>query len=252
MRNVTAGFWVAVLAFTGCRSAGPTAATTASADPPKSTGESRRQTPTVPTLMKDHEKHGAAMRDAVARGDLVTAKREGKFLAELRIEGPIDPAWKLRLDAMNAAAARVAKAPDLTQASHALGGVAKTCAECHTMLGRPRPPVGEPAGQGSGVRPAMERHQWAATQLWQGLVIPSDDAWKAGALAMSEARLAPEAFTPGQSPVPKIAELEKRVHDLGRKAQSVEQLDSRVQVYGELMATCADCHRWLGGGPRKP
>jgi cytochrome c553 len=189
------------------------------------------------------------MRDAVARGDLEEAKREAKILAELRIEGPTDLAWKERLDAMNAAAARIASSRDVTEASRDVALVARTCGDCHTMLGRRRPSVGQLTGQASAARPVMKRHQWAAAQLWDGLIIPSDDAWKAGAHVLSESPLAPEVLTPGQTPVPKIGALTQSVHDLGRRAETLEQVDARVELYGEALATCAECHQWLGGGP---
>jgi cytochrome c553 len=211
--------------------------------------KSGMQSPTVQFRMKDHEKHGVAIRDAVARGDLDAAKREAAGLALLSIEGTIDPAWKQRLDAMNVAAARVANAMDITDAAHGLGPLAKTCGDCHTMLGRPWPAVPPQTGQASGVRPFMVRHQWAASQMWDGLAIPSDDAWKAGAHALAEEPLSPEALTPGKTPVPKVGDLEQSVHDLARKAEAVDKVDARMQLYGDAMATCAECHKWLGGGP---
>jgi hypothetical protein len=97
---------------------------------------------------------------------------------------------------------------------------------------------------------AMQRHRWAAARLWEGLVVPSDEAWKAGALALSDAPLSPELLTPGKSPVPKVGELELSVHDLGRRAQTLVGADARAELYGQALATCSACHQWLGGGPR--
>jgi len=151
---------------------------------------------------------------------------------------------------MNAAASRVAASQNIKEASRNLGEVAKTCGDCHTLLNRPGPIVGELDAQASGAGPLMLQHGWAATQLWNGLAIPSDDAWKAGARTLSEVPLAPELLTPGKSPVPKVGALEKHVHDLGLRAETTEQVDARVGLYGEVMATCAQCHAWLGGGPR--
>jgi mono/diheme cytochrome c family protein len=234
-----------------CRTTSPTPQATPdrTADATAAASGSALQSPTVLARMKRHEKHGDAMRDAVASGDLDEAKREAKILAELRIEGPTDLAWKERLDAMNAAAARIASSRDVTEASRDVALVARTCGDCHTMLGRPRPSVGQLTRQASAARPVMKRHQWAAAQLWDGLIIPSDDAWKAGAHVLSESPLAPEVLTPGQTPVPKIGALTQSVHDLGRRAETLEQVDARVELYGEALATCAECHQWLGGGP---
>ena len=209
------------------------------------------QSPTVQLRMRDHDRQGLAIRGAVARGDLEGARREAAVLAQLPVAGPIDPAWKEKLDAMDAAARHVADAASLKEAARGLGPLAKTCGDCHEMLGRPWPAVEMPGGRASsGVRPDMVRHEWAASQMWDGLAVPSDDAWKAGAMILSEEPLAPEALTPGKSPVGQVGALEASVHDLGRKAQTTDQTQTRMQLYGETMATCGECHRWLGGGPR--
>jgi hypothetical protein len=95
----------------------------------------------------------------------------------------------------------------------------------------------------------MQRHQWAAERLWDGLVVPSDEAWQAGALALSEAPLAPQELTPGKSPVPKVGEMEQMVHALARQALDADRAEVRAHVYGQVLAACAACHAWLGGGP---
>ena len=199
--------------------------------------------------MKDHETHGEAVRDALARGDLEQAKREAAVLARLRLQGHLDEEWKEKLDAMNVAAAGCAGSQDLKAASRALALLAKTCGDCHTMLGWRGPVVGVAAWQALGPRSYMMRHQWAATRLWDGLVVPSDEAWKAGASGLSESQLGPQVLTPGKTPGPEIGVLVQSVHDLGRRAEGATQVESRVELYGETMATCAVCHQWLGGGP---
>jgi mono/diheme cytochrome c family protein len=200
--------------------------------------------------MRDHDVHGAAMRDAVARADLDAARREGMALATLRLDGEIDPTWRRKLDAMNAAAARVAEAKDLADASRGLSAVARTCGECHATLGGPPGPVvGEPPSEASGVLPRMRRHEWAAARLWDGLVVPSDDAWRAGAHVLAGAPLEPEALTPGKTRVPKIDSMVRSVRDVAQKASVAKSTADRVEVYGELMSTCSDCHGWRGGGP---
>lgn len=209
------------------------------------------QSPTVTLRMQDHQMLSGAMRDAVVRGDLEQAKREAASLALLSIEGPIAEVWQRRLSAMSVAALRVVGAADRNEAAQALGPLASTCAECHLRLGRPWPAVGAPAGQASGVRPFMVRHEWAIAQMWDGLAIPSDDAWKAGAHALAEEPIAPETLTPGKTPVPRVGELEQAVHDLGRKAEAAGRGPDRAKVFGDTMATCAECHQWLGGGPRE-
>jgi hypothetical protein len=186
--------------------------------------------------MRGHDAHGAAIREAVARGDLDTARRESRVLAELRPQGDLVPAWRKPLEAMNAAAARLAEATDIGAASHALGALARTCGDCHATLGGPAAPIGEaPEAEDGGVTLRMKRHQWAEARLWDGLVVPSDRAWRAGAHALADAPLVPAA-------APAADVLAQSVHALGRKAIVVGAPVDRGAVYGELMATCASCH----------
>ncbi len=189
------------------------------------------------------------MRDAVARGNLDGAKAEAKLLAELAIEGPTGELWKQLFDAMKSAAARSTSATDVKDAGRDVGLVARTCGDCHTRFGRPGVLIEPPGALRPGVRASMQRHQWATERLWDGLVVPSDDAWNAGALALSEAPLMPEELTPGKTPAPRLGELAQTVHDLGRKAVSVERVDARANLSGDVLATCAECHKLLGGGP---
>lgn len=201
--------------------------------------------------MRDHDEHGVALRDAIARADLDSARREAKVLADLRIEGPVDPTWRRKLDAMNQAAARVLEAKDLAQASRGLSALATTCGDCHASLGGPGPVVGTPPAEASGAVPRMKRHYWAAARLWDGLVVPSDDAWKAGANVLADAPLEPEALTPGKTPVPKVGVLARSVRDVAKKAIAATSPADRGAAYAEVISSCSSCHEWLGGGPSR-
>lgn len=248
--HLVLGALAVLVVHAGCRT--NTAAQQADSSPSQAAALTSARAPESPTLkarMHDHEVHGAALRDAVARADLEGTRREAKVLAELRIDGGIEPTWRKQLDAMNAAAATIVDAKNLAEASHGLAAVARTCGDCHATLGGPGPVVGEPPGEGSGVGPRMQRHQWAAARLWEGLAAPSEDAWKAGARVLADAPLEPEVLTPGKSPAPAIGVLASSVHEIGRKARVVKATVDRGAVYAELMATCSACHNRLGGGP---
>ena len=244
-------YLMAALTVSACKTASrsePARAPDAERAPAASGGDAREAT--VQARMQGHERHGDAMRDAVARGDLDGAKAEAKLLSELRIEGPTGRLWRQMFDAMRAAAARSADASDLKEAGHDVGLVARTCGDCHTTFGRAGVLVEPPGALRPGTQAGMRRHQWATERLWDGLVVPSDEAWNAGALALSEAPLVPEQLTPGKSPVPRVGELAQAVHNLGVKAAGAGRVEARANLYGELLATCAECHAWLGGGPR--
>lgn len=200
--------------------------------------------------MQGHAAYGSAARDAVARADLDVARAAATKLAELRPEAGLAPALSKDLDAMNVAAARVAKAADVREASRRLAELAVTCGDCHATLGGPSSLVTEPPHDDLDVTvPRMRRHEWAVARMWTGLVDPSDLAWKAGARVLADAPLQPEQLTPGKSPVPEIGVLATKVHELAASAAVTKAPVDRTATFGELMATCASCHQRLGGGP---
>lgn len=256
MRGIVSvvGSVVLVLGCAGCRSSTPARAEEAPVAPATLTSARPPEPQTLGARMHEHDVHGGAMRDAVARADLDAARREATTLADLRVEGVADPAWQARLEAMNAAAARVARAKTLSEASRDVAEVARTCGDCH-RLGGPSPSVIEAPENAPGVVAGMKRHEWAVARLWDGLVIPSDRAWRAGARVLRDAPLQPEPLTPGISPAPAIGELAiavlaTSVHDLAERASVANASVDRGAVYGELMTTCAACHARFAQGLR--
>jgi mono/diheme cytochrome c family protein len=201
--------------------------------------------------MQDHERHGVALRDAVERGDLAHARREAKVLADLRIAAGDDADWRRAVDALNAAARAESMATDVSAASRGLSAIARTCGDCHRSLG-PVAIVGDLVPEDGGVIPRMKQHEWAATKLWVGLVVPSDAAWQVGAALLAEAPLAPELLTPDKSPAPRVVALVQAVRDLALRAGRAQSTEDRVNVYADLVSTCSGCHQWLGGGPASP
>lgn len=243
------GALCASFADAACRTGSAAQSDAAAGDPVTLTSARPPDPPTWKARMRDHDVHGAAMRNAVARADFEAARREAKALAELRLGGGIEPPWHKQLDAMNAAAARVVEAKELPEFARGVAAVARTCGDCHAMLGGPGLPVGEAPEPASDVAGRMRRHQWAADRLWDGLVAPSRESWRAGARVLSDAPLEPETLTPGKSPAPEIGRLAASVHEIGRKASTVESGVDRAAVYAELVETCSACHHRLGGGP---
>ncbi len=37
--------------------------------------------------------------------------------------------------------------------------------------------------------------------------------------------------------------------EIGRRALKTDDVADRAELFGRLLATCAECHEWLGGGP---
>jgi cytochrome c556 len=217
------------------QSARPTAAATVVEEP--------RDTPTVQKRMQDHFTWADAMRQAVMEGNLENVRGPARQLAKDDLGEGLHEEWQAHLEDMRAATKMAAEANDIQGAALALSHVGAACGSCHAKLSGPRTKVGAPPGEASGAKAHMQRHAWAAERMWEGLMAPYDDAWTAGAEALIQAPLAKEELVPNQSVPDEIAELARKVHDIGAKGREVMNPDKRVPLYAEFLATCADCHR---------
>jgi len=90
----------------------------------------------------------------------------------------------------------------------------------------------------------MLGHQWAAARLWEGLIGPSPTRWSRGARSLSEARIA--IVAEGNLP-PELGAADdvQRLHLFARRATTAMTLDERATAYGDILATCAGCHRTI-------
>ncbi len=249
MTPASAMLWlVAPLVATGCRTNLPDE--TGNAGSAYGRSPSRRA-PTITERMKDHERLGAVLRDAAVRGDLDAARATAASLAQIRVDEALDTEWNRSLAAMTAAAVAVRDSSDIDVATRRIAELARTCGDCHATSGRPpaRPDAPLSLEVDSGVRGQMRSHVIGASRLWDGLVGPSDEAWKEGALRLADRSLRPEVLTPGRTPVPAVGELVESLRRIGERAESAPTVDARVDLYAEALATCATCHRWFNGGP---
>ena len=190
---------------------------------------------------------GDAMRDAVARGDLNGARPEASSWRSFGSTGlPPSSGRDARRD--EAAAARSTGASGLKDAGRDVGLLARTCGDCHTSFGRPgiivEPPGDCAPGPGQHAAPSVGRGA-----ALDALVVPSDDAWNAGALALAEAPLVPEQLTPGKSPVPRVEELAEMVHNLGLKVASAERGDGACRGLWRVARHVRGVSQLAGGGP---
>ncbi|HQZ39698.1 MAG TPA: hypothetical protein PLH72_11730 [Vicinamibacterales bacterium] len=140
--------------------------------------------------MKAHLGQVLVVHAAVIRGDLAAVGPAARALATLD-DQQFPAGAPDQVKAMKAAAARAADATDALAAGRATAEMLTACGNCHRTVGtrpavpaRPRPEVG-------GVVGHMLEHQLAADQLLEGLVIPSDTLWRAGARALMVAPLNP-------------------------------------------------------------
>ncbi|MEJ2312817.1 MAG: hypothetical protein P8Y11_10505 [Gemmatimonadales bacterium] len=205
------------------------------------TGSSRAQTEPD---MSSHFDAAAVVHTAVVHGDLKGVREPGRWLAE---HSPPDlpEGTEAYVAELQKYASRAADARNLEDAAYATGRIAQACGACHREYsGGPVPVLPPVADEAPDLPTHMVRHAWAVKRMWEGLVVPSDDAWMAGALALEGTPLQPEEALAEN--IEEVDYLEKRCHGLGSRAQLVAGPSARARIYSELIATCADCHELTG------
>jgi cytochrome c556 len=197
--------------------------------------------------MAEHFGQTLEIQQAVIEGDLETARAAAKWMAEHKDVEEFPAGSEISLEWMNKAAETVVGATDLGGAAAAVAEMGYACGACHSHLEEGSTLImSEPEAEDPG---HMKGHDWAVVRLWEGLVGPSDEAWMAGSSVLAEVPLRPtslpEAHPSAQDAAEltaKISSLEEQVHLLGVKAGQIEDAKKRAHAYGELLATCADCH----------
>lgn len=200
------------------------------------------QSTTPPVVEEMHERFTTlvAARDAVIRGDLAKARTEAVWLTDLGSGTHVPKPWRPYLANLNESTQLLAGSADLPGAARGVANAALACAECHGAAGGGPslanqdqvPPQTWSAGQN------MPLHKWAMDWLWIGLLANSDEAWLRGAKELDDQPIAPKF-----EGAPKgLQELEQLVYVLAGKAVTTTDPTERAELYGNLIATCSQCH----------
>lgn len=176
------------------------------------------------------------VQNALVHGRLEEAREPARWLAQRGGPSDLPRGSETWVEELRQAAARVADARGVAEASMAAGRMAGACGACHRRFDG-GPDLVVPAAPESGQLP----HIWAADRLWEGLIDPSDASWEVGARLLSTV-----AFTPSMEPPPGIADLVRQAHELGESALETDAPSQRAELYGTLLGTCAECHRRVG------
>jgi hypothetical protein len=193
-----------------------------------------------------HARFAAASRiqEAIAFNDLERARTEAHDIAALD-ESEVSLTWQPYFDSVRDAAHQVELSGSLVDAARLAATLGQRCANCHVAIGaRVTFPVEPRPADGPKLAVQMPGHQWAAAQMWRGLIGPSEERWIAGARALATVRLTSVA----QSVTP-TSELD--VDDLARirlyanRALTAKPQDARAELFGTLLTTCTHCHAVL-------
>lgn len=186
------------------------------------------------------------IRTAIANGDLRRTHEEARTVAELA-DPDLLPQWQPYVDNVRAAALQITKSEDTVTAARQLATLGWRCAQCHDAAPGTkivfRETLTPPAD--AKVAATMAGHQWAAARMWEGLIGPSKDRWNAGAAALAKAPLTivAEGEVPGHELG--IADDVARIRLLATRAPKAKTTFDRAETYGQLLATCANCHNTI-------
>jgi len=194
--------------------------------------------------MAAHFERARALRDGVIAGEIEDLRAPATWLASQIDEATFPEPWRAHVRQIHASARAIVEAATIDAAAGEVATMARTCGACHRALaGGPTLTIPPPPEHVPGTNSHMMRHQWAAERMWEGLVVPSDEAWERGAAALAESPLASEALTENVELPEEALAMRERVHALGSRGKEVREPAERARIYGEFIAACATCHK---------
>lgn len=190
--------------------------------------------------MRAHFTDALLIRKAVIAGTPERAAEPAEALAKAENLDDVPASWRASLARMQQVAARINNSTSAAQAAAATADLGVACGECHQKLGGPNAWSGPPPPEGTALVERMQRHAWATERLWEGLTVPSGDAWNAGAKALSASPFPAEVLKQGGVHGRSVAgDFAKLVV----KAPTKKTVEERATLYAELLVTCGGCHR---------
>ena len=219
--------WLAALAVVAC------SCETGPAPTHRPVAPSGTPTHDMRKAMRAHFEAAVEVQRAVAHGQLTTARDTASWLVAHAAP---------RTDDLIAAARQISEARDVSAAGARTGELAYACSTCHlASTARPTfrfPPEPEAV---PGIEAQMQRHQWAAARLWEGVIGPDDAAWFAGARAMATATIDLAATTHAK-PNSDVVGYAETMRELATRATETSNRRARAELYGAMLNTCASCH----------
>jgi len=192
-------------------------------------------------LMEGHYTSAIAAHDALIRGDVLTVRTRLAEIAAQELPANAPASWRPLHARLHTAASGAAPASTLEEAGAAMGAVVEACGSCHASLGRGPEYLRPLAPEGATpLETAMLGHQWATERLWEAVTGPREEAWHRGAATLAASRVF-AARTGEVSPA--LLARETAMKHAGEAALTIAGLHERSAAYGQLLATCAGCHR---------
>lgn len=182
----------------------------------------------------------ASLELAIARGDLEGAREAALRVEEVREIPGIPPGWEGEVEQVRRYAAAIRTALTYQVAASAAAHMVASCGSCHVAHDVGPIFTGVPAPPEVGEVEHMVEHVWAADRMWEGLMIPSDERWMAGARVLADHAVPMHLLARGTSG------FGVQLKSLGLDAMHDGDLQDRARRYAEILDTCASCHRHSG------
>jgi hypothetical protein len=192
--------------------------------------------------MVDHFGTALEARDLLIFGRTDEAREKLSWMATHDVNPALDPAIQMFAYGMKRDAGQVRNAHNAGQVGEALGQTLRWCGDCHVATDTQFDVRPEPVPGGDRVLQHMARHLWVANRLWDGLTIPSDEAWDQATAVLAEDAVHLEEVPHAGDRDAAVVAMAKLVHDLGLTAQEADAPIDKAEILGELYGTCADCH----------
>lgn len=192
------------------------------------------------SLMNAHFIDALLIRKAVIAGTPERAAAAAEALGRAQKLDEVPASWRASVGRMQQVAARINNSTSAGQAAGATADLGVTCGECHQRLGGPKASSVPAPPEGTALVERMQRHVWATERLWEGLTVPSRDAWDAGAKALSASPFPAEVLKQGG------VHGRSAAGDFSRlvvQASTKKTVEERAALYAELLVTCGGCHR---------
>ena len=189
------------------------------------------------------------IQSAIVSGSLDNTRAPARWLAEHEPTAGMPETWTEPFEAMRAAARDVLSAEDLPSVASATSRIGIACGSCHEAndvsieFDYVKPPPDT-----ENARPHMQRHQWAADRMWEGLIGPINYVWRQGATMLFESPLKPHAMD-AEDGDEEVLAMSRRIHQLAGNATTVSEPADKAEIYAEFLATCAACHNAMDEGP---
>jgi cytochrome c553 len=191
-------------------------------------------------VMRAHFKDALLIRQAVIAGTPDEAVMPARVLASIENLDDVPPDWRAFVERMQQTARGLAPGSSTAQAAVVAANLGVTCGDCHRQQGGPAVSNALPPAEGATLERRMNRHVWAMDRLWEGLVVPSGEAWSAGSKALVDSPLPDEASLLGN---PQTGEAASAFKSLAAQASSKRTAEERAALYAGLLTTCGTCHR---------